>query len=158
MAHYFLCSVIFSMVFLVLSCQPESTSKKAVAQQEVHDSLFLIQQKRFDYQQLSPKWIAYLTEFKSLKSYDRLDVYDKIKRILPSCPMRVLSDNTAEINDEDAVQQMSVTDLFDLIGKSDVVREDGSLVYNLTANADYRVVFFCHANGIVYMSSLEADS
>ena len=68
MAHYFLCSVIFSMVFLVLSCQPESTSKKAVAQQEVHDSLFLIQQKRFDYQQLSPKWIGYLTEFKSLKS------------------------------------------------------------------------------------------
>ena len=72
--------------------------------------------------------------------------------------MRVLSDNTAEINDEDAVQQISVTGLFDLIGKSDVVREDGSLVYNLTANADYRVVFFCHANGIVYMSSLEADS
>jgi hypothetical protein len=151
--------LLFGMLcILLLSCQSETPSQKNILKGNQPDTLSLAIQKKFDYSQLSPDWVAQLADFRLLKGYDRKDAYNRIKRILPFASGSISSNQLADLNTEAVVQLMSVTDLIDLLGTADRVRDDGALVYYLTADTMYRLVFFCQANGFVYNSAVEADS
>ncbi len=151
--------LLFGMLcILLLSCQSETPTQKNILKGNQPDTLSLAIQKKFDYSQLSPDWLAQLADFRLLKGYDRKDVYHRIKGILPYATGSISSNQLADLDTEAVVQLMSVTDLIDLLGTADRVREDGALVYYLTADTMYRLVFFCQANGFVYNSAVEADS
>lgn len=149
-----LCSMLCLLLF---NCQSETSTRKNILKDNLPDSLSLVTQNKFDYSQLTADWLAQLADFRLLKGYDRKDVYDRIKGILPYYPGSILS-NQSDLDTEAVVQLMSVTDLIDLLGTADRVREDGALVYYLTADTMYRLVVFCQANGFVYNSAVEADS
>jgi len=115
-------------------------------------------QATFDQSQLNNSILGLCVKFKTLEGRDRKEVFDKFETILPSCPVEVLSDNETEPNEDEAVQVMSVSDLEEFLGKPNEVREDGMLVYHLTADKSYRVAFMTGATGAVVCRFYEGES
>jgi hypothetical protein len=136
-----------------------SDADKALVENVMKEEMVTVEpQATFDQSQLNNKILALCVKFKALEGSNRKEVFSKFESILPSCPVELLDNNEFESNEDEAVQVMSINDLEEFLGKPDVVREDGMLVYNLTTDKSYRVAFLTGAMGAVVCRFYEADS
>lgn len=136
-----------------------SEAEKALVKDVMKEEVVLVEpQATFDQSQLNNAILGLCVKFKTLDGANRKDVFSKFETILPSCPTELLSDNEMKSNVDEAVQVMSVSDLEELLGKPNEVREDGMLVYNLTADKSYRVAFMPGPSGAVVCRFYEGNS
>jgi hypothetical protein len=135
-----------------------SETDNALVEDVMKEEVVIVEpQTTFDQSQLNNKIKALCIKFKVLDGRDRKDVFGKFETILPKCPFE-LNDGETEPNPDNAIQVMSISDLEEFLGKPNEIREDGMLVYNLTADKSYRVAFLPGPSGAVTCRFYEGDS
>lgn len=136
-----------------------SEADKALVEDVMKEEVIVVEpQATFDQSQLNNDILSLCVKFKVLDGANRKEVFNKFETILPSCRVDLLSDNEVEPNVDEAVQVMSVKDLKEFLGQPNEVREDGMLVYNLTADKSYRVAFMPGPLGAIVCRFYEANS
>lgn len=166
-------SIIITFLVLVVACGGNDTSKeeasnskaelteedKALVKDIMTEEAILIEpQVTFDQSQLNSKILGLCVKFKTLNGANRQDVFNKFETILPSCPVEIANSNEVAPNVDEAVQVMSINDLEEILGEPNEVREDGFLVYYLTKDQSYKVVFMPSASGAVVCRFYEGAS
>jgi hypothetical protein len=167
--------VYFVLAFLVLTtaCESNTSEKepdvedtkalsetdKALVEDVMKEEVVVVEpQATFDQSQLNNAILSLCVKFKILDGADRKEVFSKFETILPSCPVELLKNNEVKSNVDEAVQVMSINDLKEFLGQPNEVREDGMLVYNLTADKSYKVAFMPGPLGAVVCRFYEANS
>lgn len=136
-----------------------SEADKALVESIMKEEVVKVEpQTTFDQSQLNNDILALCVKFKALNGANRKAVFNKFETILPSCPTELLSNNEVKPNTDEAVQIMSMDDLEELLGRPNEVREDGMLVYNLTEDTSYRVVFMPGPLGAIVCRFYEGAS
>lgn len=115
-------------------------------------------QVTFDQSQLNNDILGLCVKFKTLDGADRTEVFNKFETILPQCPVKLGAKNEVEPEMDNAVQMMSFNDLKELLGEPNEVREDGMIVYNLSADQSYRVLFLPNPSGVICCRFYEGAS
>lgn len=123
-------------------------------QAEALPTLNLEPQVIFDQSQLTNDVLRLCVQFKGTK--DRKAIFEKLAPILPNCPTSTGTDGATVTTTDEAVQIMGYSDLVELLGEPNELREDGSVVYYLTATEDYTVVFTRNTLQAVACRYLEA--
>lgn len=155
-----LAKILFFFVIgcFIISCANEGGETTTPDNKRSLDPIKIEVQSIFDQSQLNSKVLDACTQFKAMEGADRLQVFELFEKILPSCPMKLLNNNTSELDKEDAVQVMSINDLKEILGAPTEIREDGHMVYELLGDGSYRVVFIPEVNGSVACRVYEGDS
>lgn len=166
-------SIIITFLVLAMACGGNESPKedaqnlktelseedKALVEDIMKEEAVLIEpQVTFDQSQLNSKILGLCVKFKALNGANRQDVFNKFETILPSCPVEVVNSNEIEPNIDEAVQVMSMNDLEEMLGEPNEVREDGLLVYYLTKDQSYKVVFMPSASGAIVCRFYEGAS
>lgn len=128
--------------------------RQLLQQAEALPTLNLEPQVTFDQSKLTSDALRLCVQFKETKN--RKAIFEKLAPILPSCPTSTGADGATITNTDEAVQVMGYSDLIELLGEPNELREDGSVVYYLTLEEDYIVVFTRNALQAVACRYLEA--
>lgn len=164
MHHFFLTVLMF---FTLVACSNEAPSKRSQLSKEdqaLVDNIKKLNpvdiepQTIFDQSQLTNNALGLCAKFKSLKNFDRKEVFEKLEPLLPNCPSKMGKNNQTSINFDEGVQLMSYSDLQELLGEPNQVLEDGKVAYYLTQDESYKVVFLPNTQGVMACRYYEANS
>lgn len=158
-------SILGGIILAISACNsdaPNNTSnqpltkdqQKTLKAAEALPTLTLEPQVTFDQSQLTNDALRLCVQFKG--TAERKAIFEKLAPLLPNCPTSTGADGATITNTDEAVQIMTYRDLVELLGEPNELREDGSVVYYLTASGDYVVVFTRDARQAVSCRYLEA--